>query len=396
MTPITPDEALYAFMDGELELGDEQPLFDALASHPELRTEMKDVLAIRNAVHRDVLFPPVTAETGILAAAGFVPPVGAAVVATAPSFVSRAVYTGGGVLAGLLLAYFLFTPGTGTPQNTQAIAGQGSAKGQVAEVRTGAVPEQPAVAVRVETLYVRVPAKTPPSQPLTQSPLFAENNSLDNARLPETSTNLFVSKVPEQSQLASSPTRFGSLVSDSRFGEASPLTPGSVDLPVSITIRSLASSLNGDVRIPASVNDALVANSAFALVFPVATNQRAGVEFGVEAFHQVFQSTRNGRSVQVDQTPVLFWLGGTYEAAPWEAPFLEGLRPFVSVTGAYAFSQGPVARGTIGLQYQPAGPVRMSAGYDMAGLWYWDNSNQFFSFKKGFSYGLSVDLGALR
>ena len=73
MNPLTPDEALYAFMDGELELPDEQRLFDALAGNPELRTEMKDILSIRGAVHRDQLFPSPAVETGILAAAGLAP-----------------------------------------------------------------------------------------------------------------------------------------------------------------------------------------------------------------------------------------------------------------------------------------------------------------------------------
>ena len=70
LLPLTPEESLYAFIDGELDVDHEQGLFDALACDVSLRREMKDLLTIRSAVYRDVIAPPPSVESRILAGAG--------------------------------------------------------------------------------------------------------------------------------------------------------------------------------------------------------------------------------------------------------------------------------------------------------------------------------------
>ncbi len=401
MTPISPDEALYAFVDGELELGDEQQLFDALASHPELRTEMKDVLAIRNAVHRDVLFPPAAAETEILAATGLVAPVGAVAVAASPTLLSRLLHTGGGILAGVILAYFLFNA-SGTNQTqvgNQAMSEQGAQTAQNVDVQTGATPPTAIPPVRVETLYVRVPAQTrpapAPSLPLANANTTNQNPTTSTANTE--STQLAITPLtldtPPMYMASSKSLALGPLFRDTRFIEASPLAPGTVDVPFSVRMRSLPSSVGNDRKIPQSVNDAVLANAAFAFLVPVTPDFRVGLEVGFEAFHQVFTSMRDGRPVEVDQTPVLAWFGGTAEWSPSEFDLLlSGLRPFVSITGGYALAQGPMGHIFAGLQYQPIGPVRISAGYNLGALGYRDGNNWFKSVKHGLIYALSVDL----
>lgn len=405
MTPISPDEALYAFVDGELELSDEQQLFDALASHPELRTEMKDVLAIRNAVHRDVLFPPAAAETEILAAAGLLAPVGAVAVATGPTLMSRLLHTGGGILAGVVLAYFLFNAnGTNQTQGgNQAMSEQGAQTSQNLDVQTGATPPTAVPPVRVETLYVRVPAKatpaTAPSQSIANTNTTNPNSTSPNATASTAdseSSQLAISSLTlgtPPMYMASNSLALGPLFRDTRFIEASPLAPGTVDVPFSVRMRSLPSSVGSDRKIPQSVNDAVLANAAFAFLMPVTPDVRVGLEVGFEAFNQVFTSMRDGRPIRVEQTPVLTWFGGTAEWSPSEIDLLlSGLRPFASISGGYALAQGPVGHIYGGLQYQPIGPVRISAGYSLGVLGYRDGNNWFGSVKHGVIYALSVDL----
>ena len=414
MTPLNPDEALYAFVDGELELGDEQRLFDALASHPELRTEMKDVLAIRNAVHRDVLFPPASAETEILAATGLVAPVGvgAVAVAASPTLLSRFLHTGGGILAGVIIAYFLFNTedssivnGSDTKSgNAQAGLGQGAQSTQLSDVQTGATPPPVAAApVRVETLYVRVKDKAPKSvTSIADNGNEAANAEQTNPNITNAAPNggdfsgiasLRITTAPSLYMSSSSSLAPGGLFRDTRWSEASPLMAGVVDAPYSIRMRSLPSSVGSDRRIPQSVNDAVLANAAVAFLYPVMHDVRVGAEVGFEAYHQVFTTLRDGRPVEVDQTPVLAWFGGTAEWAPSEFDLLlTGLRPFASLTGGYALAQGPMGNIVVGLQYQPLGPLRMSAGYSYGMLGFRDTGNWFVSKKYGFTYALSVDL----
>jgi hypothetical protein len=61
---ITPSELLHSYLDGELEQELELTLFSHLNSSPELRNEMRDMLALKNAVRSDkVAFTPPLAAT---------------------------------------------------------------------------------------------------------------------------------------------------------------------------------------------------------------------------------------------------------------------------------------------------------------------------------------------
>lgn len=73
---LTPSELLHAYMDGELDAGLETSLFAALNNNMDLRTEMRELLALRNAVKRDraVLVPPLTATAGVFGALGMSAP----------------------------------------------------------------------------------------------------------------------------------------------------------------------------------------------------------------------------------------------------------------------------------------------------------------------------------
>ncbi|MCU0331177.1 MAG: hypothetical protein MUC47_09430, partial [Candidatus Kapabacteria bacterium] len=119
LTPLTNDVALYAFMDGELDVLHEQSLFNELAANPDLRSEMKDLLSIRNAVHRDIIVPPTTSEASILAAAGLSPSVSAAIAAPSVTPIVAApaltwltsLYALGGVIVGGVAVWLLLANG---------------------------------------------------------------------------------------------------------------------------------------------------------------------------------------------------------------------------------------------------------------------------------------------
>ena len=140
---VTPEDALHAFLDGELPSGiDEQQLFDELANAPELRTELKDALQIRDAVHRDVLQPSEKSEAALMAALGL--PTGlqgaSGVAAAGTSWLagasSSAMYGIGGVAAGILIACMFFVQNNvpqlvtsqPTTQNGSAVAGQSTSE----------------------------------------------------------------------------------------------------------------------------------------------------------------------------------------------------------------------------------------------------------------------------
>ncbi|MBI2793258.1 MAG: hypothetical protein HYX66_01240 [Ignavibacteria bacterium] len=400
-TPPESSEALYAFLDGELDISEEQRLFDELAASVDLRTEMKDVLSIRAAVHRDITSPPAQVESSLLSAVGLGSAVstgaGAAALATAtrsPNILLNRLLSGIlGIALGLVIAWFMMdTQGVMQTSGTAVYSGKHTDQQQ-----------QPSVVAEVDTVYsTRVITRTVPAQSTknaspvevqpADSPTLTLNEETSSNDLVLESSSAALPQTPDP-QLHRQPIASEMMKSLRR---PQPLSESSYSPMVALRIRTLASGIPQTERVPQSVQDAMAPNTAFSLLFPLAEHHQLGVEMGQESFRQEFTGYELNRQVSIVQTPVLFWIGGTYIVTPFEFSFLSGLSPFAEATLGMVFEQGPIGRGTIGLSYQPVGPLRMTLGLDGSALLYQFQGNSFTSTKWGVSYGLSVDIGSIR
>ncbi len=390
------EEALYAFMDGELEVHQEQQLFTELAGNPELRSEMKDILSIRNAVHRDVLTPSPTLESAILASAGFpVAGSGAAAVGLSGSWTSGLaplLYGASGMVVGALLMWFIL-PSTLVKQDVAGYAGGNAAPPATPIVGIAVNPpnEQQAPLVRVDTVYIRksAPQRMSYSEATPSAPQpVASEPAEPNVEVAQARTEPIL---VAQNSLA---YLDGRAIQSQELLPSARMSPGTSSLPAILGFRTLASGLSGASTIPQSVQDAMLPNTAFSLTIPLSAQHRVGIEMGSESFVQNFTGTDGTKAAEWQQTPVLFWMGATYQFTPWQWEILPGLSPIAQATVGTAFSQGPIARGTVGLAYQPIGPVRLTIGVDGSALFYTFQNSLFTSTKWGLSYGLSVDLGS--
>lgn len=409
MTPLQSDEALHAFMDGELNLSNEQSLFDELAASPELRTEMKDALSIRSAVFQDIKSPPDNGEAALLAGLGFTS--GGAAAGTSLAAIgavsSASVYPGiaavataiGSAGAGFILAWLLLAgPNTNnidvaSGNSAAAVNGAGGSEvvaGRVTEPKSDAPP-----VVRVDTVYA---IKLVPVVSENRAPQMIEPvEEIDNTTIVKPAvqpTSIAVTSAQYRSPSATSLAPPASMGSDLRTAQYYATDKGSNQMV--FRLRTLASGLQSNEPTPESVQNAFLPNSAFALMVPIASGHEVGVELGSESFRQVFQVDEVGKTVEYTQTPVLFWIGATYQWMPLEFDFIPGMSPFINLTAGYVDSQGPIGRGTLGLSYQPFGPLRFTAGIDASALIYTHNNNSFTSTKWGLSYGISFDLGSIR
>ena len=79
-------ERLHAYLDGELNSAEEDTLFRDLAGSQELRGEMRDLVAIRNAVTSDKqgMIPPLAVTTALFTGLGFSVPASATTMAPIP------------------------------------------------------------------------------------------------------------------------------------------------------------------------------------------------------------------------------------------------------------------------------------------------------------------------
>lgn len=418
LLPLSPDEALYAFMDGELATSDEQQLFNELASNKELRTELKDILSIRNAVLHDLVAPPAAAETGLVGAIGF-QGAGAGVVggglATASgasvtgmggwSALSSVLFTSSCLLAGVAVAWWLFgfSAHDKAPLNVASTASAPVMLGIAGEPglhTTIIAPTDTIHDVRYVNRYRNTPTVTPVEQIPQQKRDIAEQTLQ-----PLPATTIIAVSSPNNINNSLDQISSANTVSINLEDYSTPAVPhkaaflatGLQSPPVSVRLRTLASGLRSSESVPTSVQNSLIPNTAFALLFPLNANHKIGVELGTESFRQEFSSTTaDNRQLMVLQTPVLFWMGGTYQYNGDAFSGLGGISPFAIATLGYAYAQGPVGRATVGFSYKPVGPLCFSVGLDAALLGYNHQSNWFTTRKWGISYGLSIDLGAIK
>lgn len=396
LTPLQPDEALYAFLDGELDPHHEQPLFDELAAQPELRTEMKDLLAIRNAVHRDAVFPPPQSDMGLaplpLAAAAGASTAGSAAASTSsalwPSIFSS---IGGAAVGAALMALLMTSPEQSSQQPVNGIAG---VSGSPTPAASAPAPERIVV---IDTVVVTRRIPVAPVQQVADL----------QAEVPTSTAQTVVAatddgSTDEQSQPTIAPVQPLSALARTDVSASQQLhTMSTIAQPqppmqVRLGFRSLASGLASSEAAPSSVQTAILPNTAFSLTIPMSSDHRVGIEMGSESFRQTFTGFDGYRTAEWVQTPVLFWLGATYIFEPSSLELLPGLRPFGNASVGTVFAQGPIARGTVGLAYQPIGPVRFTVGLDGAALMYSFQGAWFSSTKLGLSYGLSIDMGGWR
>ncbi len=388
---FSSEEALDAFLDGELPLASEQELFDELQSSAELRTILRDTLSIRRAVHRDSMMPPIGGEAALLSAvglpAGIAPP--AATVAGS-SMISSRLTPMLTAVGGLVAGYFLAT----AIVNNAPPARDSAPPAAAAVAAEAAASPAPPVAIAPDTVYaVRyVAVAAGPAQAEAQAEAPAEAS----AETPAVVSSMQEQQPPSLQLQHWMQTDAPALAVVPSIDHPALLATHSSAVPVTFRARSLSSGLPSTEPTPASVRDAILPNTSFGLLLPINQHHAVGVEMGTESFRQQFTGTANDRQVQYTQTPVLFWMGASYRWTPMEFSFLPGLMPVLDATVGVAVQQGPLARASVGLQYQPVGPLQITVGLDAAALLYRHEGTWFSSTKWGPVIGLGFNLGALR
>jgi len=420
--PLESDSDLHSFLDSELDVSQEQPLFDALASDVELRGEMRDLIAMRNAVHRDVTIPTRVTEATIAAAAGLVTTgagAGAGAAGTAAGSAAGAVASAGSSLLTSILDWSLRGTVVGSAIVFAFLWDSGMFPGAISEVSTSPIQDQIiAGEPRIDTVIVPALDSELRMLEAARQTIARERRALEAQRQEIAAAQLAVNSSIEEivglkeamvtsasvSPIASDSRRDQPVVlrlsqpSASQFSElrANAFQAANDPLPVQIRMRTLTSGLRSSEPVPSSVREAILPNTAFSVTIPLTEEQRIGLEFGSESFRQQFTSTFDGRPVEFLQVPTLFWLGVNYQLVAQPVEFLGGLRPFVEASAGVAFAQGPLARMSAGLQYKPIGPIAFSLGFDASALSYQHQNTWLSTTKSGFTAGLSLDLGAWR
>lgn len=410
----TQIEQLQQLLDGELDPIHESTLFGELAINGDLRTELREQIAIKNAVQDDrmTLMPPAALTNTLFTGMGFAAPLaGAAAGAAGGSMLMQWLSRLGiPILSAITAATITYTafdasePSTGMQRHAPAPAAQEAAQAQAAEPAAAAEPApstgtlqrapsaDPALraennALRAENARLRSQLASSTEQPIATRTPDDGRRTMDDGRLTsdlEAPTNLLASQVHVTNDVAmtrSADTRFLAPQTLRGFETAYQKYP-------SLMLQVRGFQLAPTINTAALEQSDWYTNLGIAALYQLNRNHSVGIEIGNESFPMVFEGDRNGQLVRYEQYPTTAWAGLTYRytgsnfGATSFAPYGQFM------VGGSKF--GPIGRMSGGVQYTPVGPLSFVFGVETSALAYTFQNNWYLSPKVGLTYGLAV------
>ncbi len=413
-------EQLHLFLDGELDPHEEEGLFNAVASDPEIRSELRDAMTMRRAFHSDAvrILPGDALKMSLLAAIdsefgpATPPTVGRAwsFRTSALKYVLVPALTG---IVGLYLGARLFgvtdSP-SGSLSNTESSSSFaiGIASARVLNGPALAAGSPPPATVAPAPMRVPTPIGNPVAvvnqERSTLSPGHNRNQTTHSAGDRAAISTSLVS-VPRSPSVEPVPMLLGddvALTDVSRpdgaprvdslnATESTPLYPAvdsSRPLGVSLHVRNFSALAYPTTVLPSNASP-LFDNASFGVLYAVSDHGRAGVEIGQEAFPQIFETTLDGQKVRVEQNPHTWWIAGTYRLLGDRTGILLDGAPLVEAS-AGASGLGAIVRGGIGIDLAPEERWSFIISLHGSLLAYRSNQTTYVSRKVGLLYGASV------
>ncbi len=407
-------EFIQDYLDGLLPPEQESQLFSELSSNEALRAELRQEIAMREAIRGDVAAysPSVGSTLNIFSSLGFAPPP-AAVIAPLP--VAKPFITGllttfkQGIISVLstafvaVLVYFsVLQPADNNSNNSNMANGHDGAgqTGLVASEQSGlpvsssrAIDGKSAEPVKIVTktvykpYYVYVEDTTGNSPSLEDAKANAERNT---AAIAEGLNN------PQASEYRIGRTNV--LHDDLRISSPrssfAPLGAMDFNMPVAKSEPlGLEIEWNGSAmwNNPEATTDpssyAKFNNNSLMLFYALSDNWLVGAGIRQETFFQEFEGKdETGALYRYEQQPNLssYNFAVRYRTNPYLG--------YVSLLGQATFGlnqAGPVARGMVGSEVSISSSFSLVAGLEFSSLFYKHQSARFNTSKYGFVYGLS-------
>ncbi|MEP7220045.1 MAG: hypothetical protein ABI876_14070, partial [Bacteroidota bacterium] len=345
---ISPTEMLHLYLDGELEPFLETGLFHSVAEDHELRTEFREMLAVRSAFHRDsvALYPPnrltqsLMAEIAPETAGGNARRRGGI-----PLVLQRSLLPLLAALLASLLTALLLQPNNPSQQVIQEYSGQGLWGGIIprgmttAEHRNNTIEKGnpgDTVATEKNSTMKNISAgnissagyrKTQRNWPAREQTRATANNSQSANHKNISADRTAADSVPgTMTRITSAPLhavaqRFTQPVS-SPAAPAHSLPPAGIVTDTSDPTERCIIQLRGinDKSFPASRIEPETTNwlddVGIALFYAPSEHHRFGIEGGREAFSQVFHDSEGTRRVRYEQNPTTWWIGAAYRYDP--------------------------------------------------------------------------------
>lgn len=402
------EQMLYLFVDGELPPTQEESLFAELANNDGLRNEMKDLMAMRDAVSSDLeaFNPPPVITSQIYKKIGFVPPMG--IVSQAPSsliYFRKYIVAAAALLIVGAVSYFGYNSYNTnlenlskvklSNQNTSINSSNNNIKTEIPTVSSNEIENKSINSNKKENTKAAI--KESKNNKMDLSLLekkISEKIQFEEELNKETidNQNINITKF-NNSPIIALDNLVGSNSIQSISGPSNnyPNTPLPFNMEIGkvklydVSIRGMAASSSFPAITQTSAIEPALTNLALGLYMHQWNNFRLGVEFGQEPFGQEFKD--QSQISYVNKSSLLWGAIGLH--GEMDNPLINNSQLYSRVLLGSS-EVGPLGKVILGIQYQPE-LVGYSIQFGVEGsmVSYQNQGLSYLSKKIGITYGLS-------
>ncbi len=416
-----PSEMLHLLFDGELENTMETPLYASLMQNEELRSELRELIAIRESIRKDVeaYTPPVSATQGIFNKLGYTPPIIPRGAGKVPlgfmGLVKQKLWNPAvtAVLASFITA-LLFWNFYGSDE-IKAGTNQFASANKNKTFEANAIPKviigmENQSANKIETPQAESNAIF--KERIKYVYITKEDNKAESVTVKEVKSAETTEKTMESAELIgedskswlsmASPVSF--FVFDNGSLQPIQLSPGNLNQrefvlannfypstekghSLLFQLKAMSGTSFPNVEFDNPTGD-MFKNFSFGAFVPITENIHFGIEGGQEPFSQVFHHIENNRVYLVEQSPTLWWLGFGFKVNLQEKiEYLANAQPFLNLTLA-STKVGPYGKAIAGLQFISNNGIGIMLGLEGSSLVYQDQKRFYSTEKLGITYGM--------
>lgn len=388
---FSPSEMITLYMDGELPDALQPSLFAMLSEQAELRQEMQDHFTVRRHMDTNLIVPPLELEESIMRRIGAVTvgaslnnPVSTGLATSATAWFGKVVQPLMFVLLGATLSGMYFAFNTDKSEQIVQMMKQEN-------VPTQQIMQSPVINATNNAQILSMPSKRIASpMSVTKSmnvpSMIEDDNQINNS-------NAELKPTPEIAQQAVNTAPVDVILPnntqqiDIPKKELQAIINSEETSPFSLTLRGFTTHSFVDQKVTPNFNP-FINNVSAGFQYDLSKEDAVFVELGQESVVQRFTGIENNYTIQYDQTYHAPWA-----MIGWQHRFDGGnsFKPLIRVGGG-AMETGPMARMTIGVEYDLTRSITLIGGIEGMSTFYSYKGQWFSTQKAGITYGTRISL----
>lgn len=388
---FSPSEMITLYMDGELPDALQPSLFAMLSEQAELRQEMQDHFTVRRHMDTNLIAPPIELEESIMRRIGAVTvgaslnnPVSTGLATSATAWFGKVVQPLMFVLLGATLSGMYFAFNTDKSEQIVQMMKQEN-------VPTQQIMQSPAINATNNAQILNMPPKRIASPMSVTKNMNIASMIEDDEQI--NNSNADIKPTPEIAQQAITPLLADVIVPnntqqiDIPKKELQAIINSEETSPFSLTLRGFTTHSFVDQKVTPNFNP-FINNVSAGFQYDLSKEDAVFVELGQESVVQRFTGIENNYTIQYDQTYHAPWA-----MIGWQHRFDGGnsFKPLIRVGGG-AMETGPMARMTIGVEYDLTRNITLIGGIEGMSTFYSYKGQWFSTQKAGITYGTRISL----